>query len=262
MRALFFTVVFLWRNVVRLNVAALRPPVLAFLDRIPETEKQCHRRTTIVRDKGCLSGPHLCFLSRFLSSVVRVHALLQAEAAPPGNADDLADSIKRMKDMSLGNVTEGCVMPPANTDGRIFRAQTAAARSNSPGWGSPSSSNHATAAATASAGGSAAAAAASPAPRLSPAQWFAQEERKAVEAYIQDRELEVVVILEGTDTSTGSTVQVRSYVQPQVSSYVQPCPWTSSLLSSPLLSSPLLSCFFFLLVRSRFITSRIPFFVI
>eukprot|EP00904_Undaria_pinnatifida_P013732 jgi/Undpi1/948/HiC_scaffold_10.g04412.m1 len=143
------------------------------------------------------------------ASIMHVAGSMDAEAAPPGNADDLADSIKRMKDLSLGNVTEGCVMPPVNTDGRIFRAQTAAARSNSPGWGSPSSSNHATAAATASAGGSAAAAAASPAPRLSPAQWFAQEERKAVEAYIQDRELEVVVILEGTDTSTGSTVQAR-----------------------------------------------------
>lgn len=45
-------------------------------------------------------------------------------------------------------------------------------------------------------------------PRLSAGQWFAREERKAIDAYVQDRELEVVVILEGTDTSTGSTVQV------------------------------------------------------
>ena len=44
--------------------------------------------------------------------------------------------------------------------------------------------------------------------RLSAGQWFAREERKAIDAYVQDRELEVVVILEGTDTSTGSTVQV------------------------------------------------------
>lgn len=44
--------------------------------------------------------------------------------------------------------------------------------------------------------------------RLSAGQWFAQEERKAIDAYVQDRELEVVVILEGTDTSTGSAVQV------------------------------------------------------
>lgn len=43
---------------------------------------------------------------------------------------------------------------------------------------------------------------------LTPAQWFAREERKAIDAFLQDRELEVVVILEGTDTSTGSTVQV------------------------------------------------------
>ncbi|CAM9267867.1 unnamed protein product [Ectocarpus sp. 8 AP-2014] len=43
--------------------------------------------------------------------------------------------------------------------------------------------------------------------RLNAGQWFAREERKAIDAYIQDRELEVVVILEGTDTSTGSTVQ-------------------------------------------------------
>ncbi|CAM9659452.1 unnamed protein product, partial [Ectocarpus fasciculatus] len=47
--------------------------------------------------------------------------------------------------------------------------------------------------------------------RLSAGQWFAREERKAIDAYIQDRELEVVVILEGTDTSTGSTVQVHRY---------------------------------------------------
>lgn len=46
--------------------------------------------------------------------------------------------------------------------------------------------------------------------RLSAGQWFAREERKAIDAYVQDRELEVVVILEGTDTSTGSTVQVLS----------------------------------------------------
>lgn len=46
--------------------------------------------------------------------------------------------------------------------------------------------------------------------RLSAGQWFAREERKAIDAYVQDRELEVVVILEGTDTSTGSTVQVTS----------------------------------------------------
>ncbi|CAM9709886.1 unnamed protein product [Scytosiphon promiscuus] len=45
--------------------------------------------------------------------------------------------------------------------------------------------------------------------RLSAGQWFAREERKAIDAYVQDRELEVVVILEGTDTSTGSTVQAR-----------------------------------------------------
>lgn len=53
-----------------------------------------------------------------------------------------------------------------------------------------------------------------PAPTLTPSQWFAKEERKAINAYIQDRELEVVVILEGTDTSTGSTVQVRVYPFP------------------------------------------------
>ncbi|CAM9642783.1 unnamed protein product [Ascophyllum nodosum] len=44
---------------------------------------------------------------------------------------------------------------------------------------------------------------------LSAAQWFAREERKAIDAFLQDRELEVVVILEGTDTATGSTVQAR-----------------------------------------------------
>lgn len=47
--------------------------------------------------------------------------------------------------------------------------------------------------------------------RLNAGQWFAREERKAIDAYIQDRELEVVVILEGTDTSTGSTVQVHAH---------------------------------------------------
>lgn len=46
--------------------------------------------------------------------------------------------------------------------------------------------------------------------RLSAGQWFAREERKAIDAYVQDRELEVVVVLEGTDTSTGSTVQVSA----------------------------------------------------
>ena len=49
--------------------------------------------------------------------------------------------------------------------------------------------------------------------RLSAGQWFAREERKAIDAYVQDRELEVVVILEGTDTSTGSTVQVTCVFQ-------------------------------------------------
>ncbi|KAG5190243.1 hypothetical protein JKP88DRAFT_175800 [Tribonema minus] len=39
--------------------------------------------------------------------------------------------------------------------------------------------------------------------------WFAQEERRAIAAFVKDRELEVVVIVEGIDTSTGSTVQCR-----------------------------------------------------
>ena len=110
--------------------------------------------------------------------------------------------------MSLGNVTEGCPMPSRSMAAALSRSQTTAGRPSSPGLGSSGSANHPPAAASAAA--AAAAAAAPPGPRLTPAQWLAQEERKAVEAYIQDRELEVVVILEGTDTSTGSTVQVKA----------------------------------------------------
>lgn len=40
--------------------------------------------------------------------------------------------------------------------------------------------------------------------------WFAREERKAINVFLKDCELEVVVIVEGIDTSTGSTVQCRS----------------------------------------------------
>lgn len=109
--------------------------------------------------------------------------------------------------MSLGNVTEGCPMPSRSMAAALSRSQTPASRPGSPDLGLPSSANHAAASAAATA--AAAAGAAPQGPRLSSAQWFAQEERKAVEAYIQDRELEVVVILEGTDTSTGSTVQVK-----------------------------------------------------
>lgn len=113
--------------------------------------------------------------------------------------------------MSLGNVAEGCPMPSRSMAAALSRSQTPASRPGSPDLGPPGSANHAAASAAATTAAAAAAAAAGvpQGPRLSSAQWFAQEERKAVEAYIQDRELEVVVILEGTDTSTGSTVQVK-----------------------------------------------------
>jgi hypothetical protein len=39
--------------------------------------------------------------------------------------------------------------------------------------------------------------------------WFAREEKAAIQAYMLDRELEVLVIVEGIDMSTGSTVQCR-----------------------------------------------------
>ncbi len=33
--------------------------------------------------------------------------------------------------------------------------------------------------------------------------WFAREEKSAIQAYILDRELEILIILEGIDTTTG-----------------------------------------------------------
>ncbi len=37
----------------------------------------------------------------------------------------------------------------------------------------------------------------------SASEWFAKEEKSAIQAYILDRELEILVILEGIDTATG-----------------------------------------------------------
>ncbi len=33
--------------------------------------------------------------------------------------------------------------------------------------------------------------------------WFTKEEKSAIQAYILDRELEILIILEGIDTTTG-----------------------------------------------------------
>ncbi len=33
--------------------------------------------------------------------------------------------------------------------------------------------------------------------------WFSKEEKSAIQAYILDRELEILIILEGIDTTTG-----------------------------------------------------------
>ncbi len=39
--------------------------------------------------------------------------------------------------------------------------------------------------------------------RISTNEWFAKEEKGAIQAYILDRELEILIILEGIDTTTG-----------------------------------------------------------
>ncbi len=39
--------------------------------------------------------------------------------------------------------------------------------------------------------------------RASANKWFAKEEKAAIQAYILDRELEILIILEGIDTTTG-----------------------------------------------------------
>lgn len=117
----------------------------------------------------------------------RCHLRLQ-----PLLLEDRADGIRRMKEMSLGKVSEGSTLGQGDLEAGRARLHSRAA---SPGSPPPESS----------ASGQTAG---SPGPTLSAAQWFAREERKAIDAYVQDRELEVVVILEGTDTSTGSTVQV------------------------------------------------------
>lgn len=109
--------------------------------------------------------------------------------------EDLADGVNKMKDTGLGPVSEGHEMLLRDMEAGSTRSLA----SGSPPLGSSGSDPFLFAS-----GG----AAATSARVRTPAQWFAREERKAIDAYVQDRELEVVVILEGIDTSTGSTVQV------------------------------------------------------